>query len=430
VFAPTHDRREFLKRGGAAVAGASLLGLSGCGAGSGSGGLTLGISADLVPVVRDQLRRFARSAGGAEVTIRLFPADTDQYFDRVRTQLQAGSDDLDVFAGDVTWPAQLGANGWLADLNGRFATSEQAAFLPATIAANRYEGKTLGVPLFVDLGLLYYRKDLLEQSGFTRPPATWDELREMAEKVMRDQRVKHGFVFTGAVYEGGTLLGLEFIRSTGDVLIDGTEIVATDAQIVQGLEIERSMVTSGISPQAVANFQEDQAAGAFLAGDAVFLRNWSYTYGLVSDPEQSKLQPDQVGIAAVPVADPGVEPANYGGNWNLFMNAASTKQDAAWRLMEALTTREQELHRVVDGGYLPTRKALYDDATLLRRLPSVAATKREIAQMITPPVSPYYKDMSAVMATEFNACLRGVSSPEETAKTLQERLRAILEQAD
>jgi hypothetical protein len=43
----------------------------------------------------------------------------------------------------------------------------------------------------------YYRKDLLKKSGFSDPPKTWEELKEVARKVVQDQGTRYGFVFQG-----------------------------------------------------------------------------------------------------------------------------------------------------------------------------------------------------------------------------------------
>ena len=143
----------------------------------------------------------------------------------------------------------------------------------------------------------------------------------MAAKVMRDSRIEHGFVFTGAEYEGGTVLGTEFIRTAGGDVLDGAEVVIARPEAIRGLEIQHGLVADGIAPKAVAEFKEDEASGAFLRGGAVFMRMWPYAYDLLSDPEQSKLEPAQVGLGSVPVAAPDIEPVNVGGGWNFYINA-------------------------------------------------------------------------------------------------------------
>ena len=106
---------------------------------------------------------------------------------------------------------------------------------------NTNEGAVYGVPWFTDAGMLYYRKDLLEESGFSKPPETWDELKEQARKVQRDSGTQYGFVFQGADYEGGVVNGLEYVWiSGGDVLDpqDLHEVVVESEQILEGFRVE------------------------------------------------------------------------------------------------------------------------------------------------------------------------------------------------
>jgi multiple sugar transport system substrate-binding protein len=106
--------------------------------------------------------------GEFQVRYREMPSDTDQYFDQLRTEFQAGGGEIDVISGDVIWPAQFAPQGWILDLSDRFTDTDQ--FLPGPMAANTYNDKVWGVPWYTDAGLLYYRKDLLEKSGFSEPP--------------------------------------------------------------------------------------------------------------------------------------------------------------------------------------------------------------------------------------------------------------------
>jgi multiple sugar transport system substrate-binding protein len=430
-MADTTNRREFLAASGGTLAALSFLGLAGCGGGGEAGGdgrLILSINAFVEDTVRKQVRRFnERHPDGPRAEVRMMPEDTDQYFGQLRTQFQAGSSDISVIAGDVIWPSQLAEPGWIADLSERFTPALRKDFLPGTVEAMLYKDRIWGVPWFTDSGLLYYRADVLEAAGFSEPPATWGELSEMAAKAKRDGRVKDGFVFTGARYEGGTVLGTEFIRTSGGDVLDGQEVVIGRPEAVRGLEIQRSLVDDGIAPKAVASYKEDEASGAFLRGDAVFMRMWPYAYDLLSDPEQSSLERAQVGLASVPVAEPGIEPVNVGGGWNFFVNASAADPDQAWRLIEFMTAPEQQRELALEGSLLPTRAAVYDDEAILEKLPAVALGKEAILRTTTPPVSPYYSDMSLAMAEQFNANILGTTTPADAAATLQEKLRSIVE---
>src|SRR3990170_792284 len=76
---------------------------------------------------------------------------------------------MEVFFMDVIWPAEFAAAGWAVPLNRFFPASEQREFLEAPILTNTYRGRIYGVPVFVDAGMLYYRKQLLDNYAFSVP---------------------------------------------------------------------------------------------------------------------------------------------------------------------------------------------------------------------------------------------------------------------
>lgn len=431
------SRRDFLKLSGAGLAGVALLGAAGCGGSGGqqgSGPVNLVFSrgpdpSGTIQKVIDQYNQ--QNQGKVKVTWRQMPADTDQYFQQLRTEFQAGGGGIDVIGGDVIWPAQLAVNGWIADLSSRFTEDMRKAYLPGPIQANTYQGKIYGVPWFSEPGLLFYRKDLLTKSGFSNPPKTWDELKSMAKKVQQDSGTKYGFVFQGAQYEGGVVDGLEYIwTSGGDVLDskDPTKVVINSPQAINGLSIERSMITDGVSPEAVSTYKEMESHTTFLNGDTVFMRNWPYVYGLLSDPKQSKITAEQVGASPLPVASSQYQSTSALGGYNLFMNSASKNQDAAWQFIQYLSAPEQQKTFALDAVYLPTRTALYQDQEILSKVPVAALVKDAIQNARPRPVSPYYSDMSLKMAEQFNASLKGSVSPEQAIQKLQGELQNIIKQ--
>jgi multiple sugar transport system substrate-binding protein len=212
-----------------------------------------------------------QNTSGINVTYQDMPADTGEYLQELQQMFARGGSDIDVIGGDVIWPAQFASNRWIVDLSNRFPPAE---FFDATIEANTYEGKVWGVPWFTDVGMLYYRNDLLEQSGFSGPPQTWDELKQMAQKVKEDSGIQHGYVFQGAQYEGGVCNGLEFISTHGgDVLDSNGRVIINSNEAKQGLRTERRIVEDGVAPQDVHTYTEEESTERFLDGLSVFCRN-------------------------------------------------------------------------------------------------------------------------------------------------------------
>jgi trehalose/maltose transport system substrate-binding protein len=427
------NRRDFLKLSGAGLAGAALLGTAGCGGGgSGSGDLIFAMGTDTSGTLQSLIDKFNKQSKDFKVKFREMPTASDAYFDKVRTQFQAGGGDIDVLGADVIWPAQFASNGWIADVSDKFPESEQQKFLDGSVQSLIYDGKIYGVPWFTDAGMLYYRQDLLEKAGYSEPPKTWTELQEMAEKVKQDEGIKSGFVFQGDQYEGGVCNGLEYIWTHGgDVLDpdDPNKVVIDSPEAAEGLATERSMVERGVAPQAVSTYQETTTDPAFLNGETVFARNWAYMYALAGTEEYPKVKPEQIGIATVPLAEGQSQLANALGGWNMVINAASDKQDQAWEFVEFMTGVEGQKERTLEATLLPTRTSLYSDSEIREKVPVVALGEEALKNARSRPVSPYYSDMSLEMQEQFNASLKGEVSPEEAVKTLQGSLTEIA-QAD
>src|SRR5918998_351787 len=339
------SRGHFLKMGGTGLAGAALLGsgaLAGCGGGGAEGDdIVFSWGPDDTGVLPKMIDAFNKQGNGFKVNYREMPSDTGEYFDQLRTQFQAGASDIDVIGGDVIWPAQFAGNGYIADLSDRFTDNDE--FLPGPMEAMRFEDGIFGVPWYTDAGLLYYRRDLLEKAGFSDPPKTWEELIEQAKKAQQDEGLPFGFVFQGAEYEGGVCNGLEYIWTHGgDVLDPGdpTKVVVESPETIAGLETMQSMVKSGASPLAVSTYTEEETDPAFLGDQAVFARNWPYMYALAADPAISKIDPEQIAVAPLPLGDPGLPLVCCLGGWNLLINAASDVQEEAWEFIQFLDSEK------------------------------------------------------------------------------------------
>ena len=428
------SRRDFLKVGGAGLAGAALLGAAGCGGGEQSGGATelyftgppdtSGTTDKLVSQFNE------KNKGKYRVIFQQGNADTGQRLDKLRTQFQAGGENIDVILGDVIWTAELAESGWISDLSDRFSESAQQEYLPGSVEAITFGGKPYGMPWFTDTGLLYYRKDLLKQSGFQGPPKTWDELKRMTKKVRSESDIKFGFVFQGAKSEAGVCDGCEYIWGHGGNILDPsdpTKVLVDSPQAIAGPATERSMITDGISPEAVTVYEEPETEGEFLRGDALFLRNWPYVYGLIGTSDYPKLKTDQVGVSELPSAD-GKPGNGTVGDQPLYISANSQNPEAAWIFIEFLSAPEQQRLRALEGSYLPTRSALYDDPEIRDTVPVVALAKQALQHTLPRPVSPFYSDMSLEMQEQFNVSLKGDVPPEEAARALKSELENIIQQ--
>jgi len=427
------SRRDFLKLGGVGLAGVALLGASACGGAANPNGVVLSYREGVFPETQVRLiKKFnEQHKGEFRITVREMPFDYGEYFEKLKTEFRVGGGGKDVIAGDTIWTAELAANDWISDLSGRFSAEERSAFVDGAIQPLTYGGKVYGVPRVLDAGMLYYRRDLLEESGYSEPPKTWEELKEMAGKVVRDRGTRYGYVFQGADYEGGVCNGLEFIWTHGGEVLDpndASKVIIDSPESIAALATERSMVSDGVAPQGVANYMEPESDVTFmLHGNAVFCRNWPYMYGLSSAPG-SKVKPGQVGVSPLPVADEQHRTASCLGGEVMLINASSEMKEEAWEVVRFFNNDENQKTWALETGFLPTRKALYDDREVMEALPTIAGAREALQNARPRPVSRYYSEMSRAMALQFNNVLRGNTMPEEAVETLQSELQQIVEQ--
>jgi multiple sugar transport system substrate-binding protein len=430
------SRRDFLRVTGAGVGSAYLLSACGgfggdeAGGGGDSNTLTFTHGPDDSGSIQALLDEFNRTnSGGLKVNWLEQPADTGAYFDKLRTQFQAGSSSIDVISGDVIWPAQFAANGWIEPLDELISEDLKSALLPAIIESNTYEGTLYGIGWFTDAGMLYYRKDLLDEAG-VEVPSSWEDLQAGGDEVVGKTGTKFGFLFQGAQYEGGVCDGCEFIWTHGGNVLDPDDanvVVVDSPEAVEGLSTARGLIEAGVAPDDVVNYQEQQTHETFLAGDAVFARNWPYMYGLAADKSISNIKTSQIGVVALPAAEGGSTAGALGG-WNLFINANSEKKEQAVELIEFLASEESQKKKSLKGSFLPTVSSLYDDSEVTDAVPVVALGKEALANARSRPVSPYYSDISLAMQERFNEIFKGEVSAEEGTASLKGEIEDIIAQ--
>ena len=428
------SRNRVLELGGAGLALLGSGALAGCGGGeqgSGGVGITFTFGPDASGGLQTLIDRFNEEhRGEIKVTWRTTPAASDEYFEQIKTQLQSGQATVDVIGGDVIWPAQLASQGYVLDLSDRFTAGMRGRHLEGPLQATEYNGKTYAVPWFTDAGMFYYRKDLLEKSGFSEPPKTWDEMKRMGDRIRSDSGVRYGYVFQGARDEGGVVDALEHVWNAGGDVLDGNRVIIASPEAAEGLEIRRSMITDGVAPEASGEYTTQESQAIFTNGDAVFMRNWPFVYGLLASPETSKVRPEQVDLANIPVSDPGQASFSGLGGWNFLVNAASEdKLDEIWTFIEFMSSAESQKTLALQSTRLPTLKALYEDDEVLEKVPVAALGKESLENTRPRPVSPYYSDMSLAMAEQFNAALKGSVPVGQALRDLQAELQDIVDQS-
>lgn len=342
--------------------------------------------------------------------------------------LGARGGDIDVFQIDVIWPGILVNH--LIDL-APLSKGIQSQHFPSIVKNNTVKGKLVGMPWYTDAGLLYYRKDLLDQYG-EQPPTTWAELARIASAIQSAERTvgnrrMWGFVWQGRAYEGLTCDALEWIVSHGGGSIvepDGA-ITINNPRAIAAIDTAAGWI-GRISPKDMLNSAEEEARGVFQSGNAVFMRNWPYAWALAQG-DDSPVQ-GKVGVMPLPTGGQGGRHAATLGGWQLAVSRYSRKQRAAADLVMYLTSRAEQKRRAIVGAYNPTIPDLYRDQDVLQANPFLGSLYDTFVNATPRPstvTGRKYNQVSSRFVNAVHAVLSGKKSAAASLATLEKRLKRL-----
>ncbi|MGH7507940.1 MAG: ABC transporter substrate-binding protein [Gemmatimonadales bacterium] len=366
-----------------------------------------------------QLSRFMTENPGIRVVQRITPDAADQKHQLYVQWLNAGASDPDILQLDVIWTPEFAAAGWILPLD-RFLPDAEA-FFPSTIAANQWKDSLYALPWFIDVGMLYWRTDLMRE-----PPATFDDLVRDARRAKGKPGVRYGFVWQGARYEGLVTTFLEYLGAHGGRILDNGRVMVSSDQGLRALtEMRNEIYRDNIVPPAVLTWHEEETRYAFQNGQAAFMRNWPYPYPLMQDSSASRVA-GKFSVAPMPAARGGSPTAAIGGA-QLAINRRTEHPEAAWAVIEYLTRPEQMRERARVVGQFPTRSGVYDDPDLASGLAIPPATIRRIIEYAVPrPVTPVYTQLSEILQIHLHRALTRQSEPAAALAQAQTEMQRLL----
>ena len=348
------------------------------------------------------------------------PLETESISDLAISSLLLGDTPFDALLMDVTWVAKYAQAGWLSPLDAYFSDDDIEALAPGACEGNHFDGFLQRWPLTSDVGLLYWRTDLM-----TAPPQTPEELEAISRNLQSNQKIPYGYVWQGRQYEGLSCVFLEMIDGFGGVWYSpqNGRIGLDEPSGVDAATWLQHLIEVGISPRAVTNYSESETLQSFKSGEAAFMRNWPYAWAELQK-EDSPVK-DRVGITTM-VAKPGQTPAATLGSWGLSLLKGSAHPDSTVEAIKFLTNEQSQRYLFSNFGYTPTQAALFNDVQLSSNFPSLNAVGAALPYARPRPQTPLYAQMSDVLQRNLSSTLTGVTSPLEAMDQAQQSSDQVL----
>ena len=354
---------------------------------------------------------FNREHPGIDLSVTRGPLETEAVSDLAMSSLLLGNSPYDVLLMDVTWTPKYAKAGWLEPLEAWLGADALEDLAPGAELGNAFDGHLWRFPLVADMGLLFWRTDLMEA-----PPRTPAELEAISRSLQQEGRVRWGYVWEGRQYEGLSCTYLEVLRGFGGRwLRDGSPDLNSNAAIAASQWL-RHLVDVGITPPAVANMAEPEALQTFETGDAAFMRNWPYAWAELN--KNGSLLAGKVGITTM-VSEPQEPHVATQGSWGLSVLSSSQHKQAAVEALQFLTSTAAQKQLNLNWGYTPTRLSVFEDPELIRANPVLPELQAALAAAVLRPVTPIYAQLSDLLYREVNTVITGEVAAAPAMETLQ-----------
>ncbi|MDH4127351.1 MAG: ABC transporter substrate-binding protein [Spirochaetota bacterium] len=307
--------------------------------------------------------------------------------------LSTANSDIDIYEIDVIWLTEFVKYGWVQSLDEYFPKEKQNLFLEGILKGTQINNHVWAVQEWVDFGLMYYRKDILDKLAL-KPPVTWEELLSFA-KIAKNNKMSL-LSFQGNNYEGLICFFNELIRSFGGSVFNTKgKLEITSPQAQKALQLLVYLKKQNLLPEHINRYTEESTHKDFLSGKSLFSRNWPYVYKLASYKEWNM----QEKIGMIPIPKDKNHPRHYGttGGWMLVMSKYSENRNESWKLMEFLTSEEIQKHLFQKHGLVPTRKKLFNEYTP-KKLPGLESYLIGQDYLSPRPMDQNYREISRILS--------------------------------
>ncbi|NLG70236.1 MAG: extracellular solute-binding protein [Firmicutes bacterium] len=335
--------------------------------------LTVGVFPDLDSVLKAGIPEFNKVYPDIEINLQTLGfAD---HHNALLTALATGSGAPDVVAIEIGYLGRFAVEGGLTDLSRPpyNAGELKDLFVPfAWGQATTTDGRIVAIPTDIGPGTMFYRRDVLEAAGVDIDAvATWDHLVEMGRKVTRDLNgdgkpdvflIAAASTIADAMYRGDIPEGEGvYFDARGRTVVDSPRFVNafTVAQRVRQAGLDARI--GAWSNEWYEAFKRGTVAvelsGAWLGGH---LQNW--------------MAPETAGKWGARDL-PSNMYVSWGGSFYAIPEQSRNK-DAAWKLIQFLTTRpEIQILAFRTTNAFPALQAALEDPLFDEPVPFLAGQR-------------------------------------------------------
>lgn len=344
---------------------------------------------------------------------------TNERKELLARSLRSKTEKIDIFAVDLIWVPRFAK--WAESLDQLYERVDTSIFLQPSISTCRFNNEYVAFPLYLDIGIMYYRKDIIDRlpdadkiNKELKNSITWEDFVKLSKRV--HFKNKPFFVFPGEEYEGFMCTIIELLNTQNPNLFSNKQVDLSGKEAKKALQFLYDLVHKyHISPKEIIHFKENNAYKYFVENDGVFLRGWPSFDKDYKNIPRSDNKPIKYEKAALPHFAGTNEGSVYGG-WDLMVSKWSNhKKEAKIFLNFLLRPKNQEILWKT-GGYLPTLKSFYSNKEIYKEYPDLVYLKDRLNHGIFRPFREDYTRISDIISYYFNEVIEGNYTVDDALK--------------
>jgi len=369
---------------------------------------------------RDVIERFnQRYRGNIEVVPVNLPFtkfSTNERKELLARSLRNKSDRIDIFAVDQIWVSRF--SKWGDPMDHYLSDEERQNVLGYALESCFADSVLVALPLYIDIGLMYYRRDALRNlpdreqvEARLRESMTWDEFVALRDRL----RLKGEpyYLFQADDFEGLVCNYFELCAGQDRRFFARNTVDLKSPVAGRALQMLVDFVhRHGLSPPAVAEFDEIRSYQYLLDRKGVFVRGWPNFLEDYREFYRDTIDVNQFGRAALPHFA-GQDPVSVFGGWNLMVSRNSTQKEAAREFIRFLQTEEIQKFLFESGGYIPVSATVYADSAYMAAHPNLVYYRHLLDSGFHRPAMAEYTQISDIISHFAHRAIKGEMTVQE-----------------
>ena len=385
-------------------------------------------------IIEALLPEFTKATG---ITVEFQKLGYGDMHQKLVTQLISNQSAYNVLEVDFLWAGEFPEAGWLANLQPFVDKTnfDLKPFIPSMMdLVGKHQDKLYMIPMYnYSMGLIY-RTDLLADGKLKDAYKTASGKDLAAPASLADYVEISKFMSKNAGLNGSAMQSqrgdpnsMEFsnylFANGGRYIDDSRKVVLDSPEAVKALDLYVDNLQHGAQKGALSATLDD-ARVLMCEGQA-----WSMVtyWWMLPQLDNKEACPKVAGKLALSIM-PGGHGESGGWGWAIPKNESAELQDAAWKFISWVQSKETSVKRALQG-HAPTRSDVYEDPAVLAKYPYYKQALDVVASGMSFPVFTYSAQYEDVLGRQLSLAGSGDVKPDTAIKGSAAGLEELMKKA-